>query len=98
MTRNARYGEVGTKDKVWNSARKVKGKDPNKYRIGNYNELAYYYSYGKHSSMGWQIDHIIPSGRGGSNSIRNLQLLNSNINVKKSDSLVKKSRHSKCNQ
>ena len=37
-------------------------------------------SYGKDSPMVWNVDHIKPKSRGGSNSIRNLQALQSKVN------------------
>ena len=45
--------------------------------------------------MGWEVDHIKPKARGGSDATRNLQALNTSLNREKGDSLVKKSRHSK---
>ena len=43
--------------------------------------------------MGWEIDHIKPTARGGSDSIRNKQALKTSVNREKGDSLVKRSRH-----
>jgi 5-methylcytosine-specific restriction endonuclease McrA len=48
--------------------------------------------------MGWNIDHIKPKQKGGSDDIINLQALQSHINKSKGDNLVKKSRHSKNNK
>ncbi|WP_425272587.1 HNH endonuclease [Polycladidibacter hongkongensis] len=48
--------------------------------------------------MGWDLDHIKPKSRGGSDSTRNLQALNAPLNRSKGDSLVKKSRHSQSNK
>ncbi|MCG8104951.1 MAG: HNH endonuclease [Candidatus Thiodiazotropha endolucinida] len=45
--------------------------------------------------MGWEIDHIKPSSRGGSDNIRNLQALKTKVNREKADNLVKRNRHSK---
>ena len=55
-------------------------------------------SYGKNTAMGWDIDHIKPTSKGGKDTINNLQALNSSINRQKGDSLQKKSRHSKTNK
>ena len=82
-------------DQVWDKAKTVRGKDPNKYRQDPYGNLLYKSSQGKSSEMGWQIDHIKPKSKGGSDHIRNLQALNSKINMSKGNSLKKKSRHSK---
>lgn len=81
------------KDKVWDKAKKVRGKDPAKYRQDPYGNEIYYDSFGKQSEKGWEVDHIKPKSRGGSDSVRNLQALKSEVNRKKSNSLVKKSRH-----
>jgi hypothetical protein len=56
----AKYGQSGTKDKIWNKHPTVKGKDPELYRKDAYGNTLYYDSYGKNSEMGWQIDHIKP--------------------------------------
>jgi hypothetical protein len=82
------------KNEVRKRAKKIRGKDPKKYRQDPYgNEMAYS-EYGRTSKKGYQIDQIRPVARGGSNHIRNLQALNTKINREKGDSLVKKSRHS----
>lgn len=79
--------------KVWSKAATVKGKDPDLYRRDPYNNIMYRHSYGKASEMGWEIDHIKPVSRGGSDSIYNLQALNTSVNRSKGNTLVKKSRH-----
>ena len=92
---------MATKDqqeKAWEKAKKVRGKDPNLYRQDPYGNLMYKPSYGKDSSMGWEVDHIKPKSQGGSGSTRNIQALNTKVNKEKGDSLVKKSRHSKSNK
>jgi len=55
--------------------------------------IIYKSSYGKDTEMGWQIDHIKPQARGGSDDIINLQALKTKVNREKGDTLVKKSRH-----
>lgn len=82
-------------DKAWNNAKKIPGKDPAQYRQDLYGNQMYRNSYGKSSDQGWEVDHIKPKARGGSDATRNLQALNTQVNREKSDSLKKKSRHSK---
>ena len=81
------------KDEVWSRASKVRGKDPNKYRKDPYGNEIYRGSYGKSSPMGWEIDHIRPKSRGGSDRLNNLQALNTRKNRSLGDSTSKRSRH-----
>lgn len=84
--------------KAWDSAKKIRGKDPGKYRQDPYGNAMYKPSYGKTSPMGWEVDHITPKARGGSDSQRNLQALNTKVNRSKGDSVQKRSRHSDRNK
>lgn len=90
-----KYGQSSCKDKVWNLADSIKGKDPEKYRKDPYGNQMYYNSYGTNGKQAWDIDHIKPQSKGGSDCLRNLQALNSSTNRSKGNSLQKKSRHSK---
>lgn len=81
------------KDRVWDSARKIRGKDPDRYRRDEYGNQMYYDSYGKDSPQGWQLDHINPSSKGGSDSVRNLQAMNSRKNRSLGNTRNKRSRH-----
>ena len=83
------------RDTVWDKADKVRGKDPTKYRKDPYGNEMFYGSYGKDSPKGWEIDHIKPASRGGSDATKNLQALNTAINREKGGSLRKRSRHAK---
>lgn len=85
-------------DKAWNSAKTIGGKDTNKYRQDPYGNVMYRNSYGKNSSMGWEVDHIKSKSRDGSDATKNRQALNTTVNRAKGNTLVKKSRHSKCNK
>jgi 5-methylcytosine-specific restriction endonuclease McrA len=80
-------------NKTWNNAKTIRGKNSDMYRQDPYGKKMYKYSYGKSSEMGWEVDHIKPSNKGGSDATRNLQALNTSVNRSKGDSLVKKSRH-----
>jgi len=79
--------------KVWDKAKPIRGQDPVVVRQDAYGNKLRYENYGKSVPSGWHVDHIKPKSKGGSDHIRNLQILQSNLNMKKQDSLVKKSRH-----
>lgn len=98
MTTRITYNSQNAKDEVWNKAKIINGKNPKSYRKDPYDKIIYYYSYGKDTKMGWNIDHINPKQKGGSDDIINLQALQSHINKSKGDNIVKKSRHSKSNK
>jgi len=85
-------------DKAWTNAKEIRGKDPEQYRQDPYGNTMYRDSYGKDSKRGWEVDHIKPVAKGGSDVTRNLQALNIRVNREKGDSLAKRSRHSKSNQ
>ena len=84
--------------KVWDKAKKIRGKDPQMYRQDPYGNTMYWYSYGKNTDMGWEIDHIKPKSKGGSDAVVNLQALSTRVNRSKGGSLKKKNRHSKSNK
>ncbi|MEM7241817.1 MAG: HNH endonuclease signature motif containing protein [Pseudomonadota bacterium] len=42
--------------------------------------------------MGWEVDHIVPKSKGGSNKRRNLQALQTEANRKKSDKIPRTRR------
>jgi len=89
------YGSSKAKQNVWNKAKTIRGRDPKVYRQDPYGQTMYYSSYGKYTPMGWHMDHIKPQSKGGSHDIINLQAMTSKMNNKKSNSLVKRSRHTK---
>ena len=73
------------KDAVWNKGAPIPGLDPNKYREDALWNKISYDSYGKKTSTGWEVDHVIPKSRGGSNSLSNLQPLQTKANRTKSN-------------
>lgn len=81
------------RDKVWEAAKPIRGKDPDTYRQDPYGNQMFKPSYGRASAQGWEIDHIKPAAKGGSDATRNLQALNTSVNRSKQDSSVKRSRH-----
>lgn len=85
-------------EKLWLLAKKRAGYDPAKVRTDPYGKIMLKSRYGKTGRGGCQIDHIKPKSKGGSDGIRNKQLLSSHINMSKKASEVKKSRHSKRNK
>jgi hypothetical protein len=91
-----KYGDEECKDKVWKLAKIIEGCDPKMYREDPYGNKICYTAYGKNENQSWQIDHIKPSSKGGSDNLRNLQALNSSVNQSKGNNCIKKSRHSKC--
>lgn len=84
-----------TMDKVWEKARPVRGLDPNEFRQDPYGNRIRKGEYGKVSREGWEIDHIKPESKGGSDHIRNLQALQTTKNRQLGDTSKKRSRHSK---
>lgn len=92
------YNTSDCKDNVWNKAKKIPNTNPKVVRQDPYGKRINYNSHGKSTTTGWNVDHIKPTSRGGSNDIGNLQALRSNTNKSKGNSLVKKSRHSKTNK
>lgn len=74
------YGRAGCIDAVWEKGTPIPGKDPKRYRLDYNGSLIYKSSYGKTTEMGWEIDHIIPQSRGGSNDITNLRPVHYSIN------------------
>jgi len=75
---------------VWQKARRVKGKNPNLYRRDSQGNLIYKPAYGRNSSMGWQVDHIRPKSKGGSDAQRNLQALQTGANKRKSNKIPRR--------
>ena len=88
-----KYSSSDAAKKVFNHAKPIPGKNKNEYRKDPYGNQIKKSSYGKDTKQGWNIDHIKPQSKGGSDDIRNLQALQSHMNKSKGDTLVKKSRH-----
>ena len=72
-----------TLERIWDKGSKIPGKDPDKYRKDVNGNVMYRHSYGKYSEMGWNVDHKKAKANGGSDSLRNLQPMNSRANSSK---------------
>ena len=92
-SKTTNYGHTGCKQAVWNLAKPIRGCDSSKTRQDPYGNKISFNSYGKNTPQGWHIDHIKPQAKGGSDCVRNLQALQTKINITKADSLVKRDRH-----
>lgn len=73
------------RSEIFGKAKKIKGKNPDRYRMDNYGNVIFFNSYGLNSEMGWEIDHIKPKSKGGSDNSRNLRPLLTVKNRRKGD-------------
>lgn len=70
---------------AWEQAQTVRGKNPNLYRRDELGNPVYKPAFGTEGEMGWEIDHRNPTSKGGSEHRRNLRILQTEANRKKSD-------------
>lgn len=74
------------KSAVWNKATKVEGNDPNVFRKDECGAWIKWADHGnRNSQYGWEIDHITPESKGGSDNTNNLCPLQWQNNISKSD-------------
>jgi len=70
---------------VWNKGRIIDGYDPNQWRRDICGNVLRYEDHGKTTKYGWEIDHIVPASKGGTNYLSNLQPLYWSTNRSKGD-------------
>jgi 5-methylcytosine-specific restriction endonuclease McrA len=86
--RNSEGGAMATEgqwDTAWKNKSTVRGKNPNLYRRDAFGNEIYKPAYGTMGNKGWEVDHSKPKSRGGTDSSRNLQAMQSSANRSKGD-------------
>lgn len=79
-----------TIDAVWDKAKPARGKDPDVWGTDAEGNRIRKASYGTKGKYGWEVDHIHPQAKGGSDDLKNLQPLHHEENREKSDKIMKK--------
>jgi 5-methylcytosine-specific restriction endonuclease McrA len=70
---------------VWNKGRVIQGYDARIWRYDICGSVMKYSDHGTEGTYGWEIDHIKPTAKGGSDDLANLQPLQWENNRRKSD-------------
>jgi len=71
----------GNHREIFNKGHTIRHKNPSEYRRDAYGNTMKYKDYGKTTKTGWQVDHIVPRSKGGSDHLKNLQPMQSSKNM-----------------
>ena len=78
------FGHDGRRRAVWNKGQVIRGFDPLIWRRDYMGNVIRYSDYGNRFSVhGWEIDHITPSSRGGTDDLVNLRPLHWRVNAQR---------------
>lgn len=67
---------------VWNKGHIIFGRDPTEWRKDDCGYIIRFSDYGeRHSHYGWEIDHIVPTSRGGADELYNKRPLHWQVNA-----------------
>ena len=72
-------------ENTWEKAKTIRGRNPDAWRRDVRGKIIRKGSYGTQGEYGWEVDHIKPKSKGGSDTTRNLRALHWKENLKKSD-------------
>lgn len=72
-------------DQIWEKGAPIRGKDPALYRRDAFGNEIYKPSLGKQGEKSWEVDHIKPVSKEGTDNLRNLQPLQTAANREKGD-------------
>lgn len=73
---------------IWNKGRIISKFDPSIWRRDSYGHAIRWSDYGQEVEYGWEVDHIKPKAKGGSDALSNLQPLHWKANREKSDNII----------
>ena len=74
---------------VWEKAGVLENENPNFWRIDPCGACINWYEFGKRSKYGWNIDHILPRAKGGTDVILNFCVMHWKNNQSKADDFPK---------
>ncbi len=72
-------------NKVWQNGIVVEGYDYNKFRKDSCDAWIQKDKYGLEENLGWEIDHVYPSSKGGTDDLENLRPMHWQNNRSKAD-------------
>ena len=72
-------------NEIWDKGRVIPGSAPNMWRQDEKGNKIKRSDYGEEVEHGWEVDHIVPKSKGGSDSLSNLRPLQWEANRRKGD-------------